>query len=957
MVSVVLCFRFRGTSNLANLGRVYHTNWSDYKVASHLQLPTVPHHVNNRKPLFAVKSNVISSEPIPLKAIIAGAPASGKGTQCEFIRDKFNVVHLSTGDILRAAVKEGTAVGIRAKEFMDAGKLVPDEVIIDVVVERLKQDDCVTRGWLLDGFPRTKSQADALLAAGMVPDCFILLNVPEEVLVERVTGRRTDPVTGKIYHMKFSPPENEEIAARLVQRSDDTAEKIVVRFKEFQSHIDAVQSSFDENIIIVDGTARKNEVQGSIESALFEILQEKKAKKNAVIVPKPFKKVVDKSPLKIIIAGAPASGKGTQCEFIRDKFNVVHLSTGDILRAAVKEGTAVGIRAKEFMDAGKLVPDEVIIDVVVERLKQDDCVTRGWLLDGFPRTKSQADALLAAGMVPDCFILLNVPEEVLVERVTGRRTDPVTGKIYHMKFSPPENEEIAARLVQRSDDTAEKIVVRFKEFQSHIDAVQSSFEENLIVVDGTAKAKEISGVLSVELASIKTRKLEPEEDEGDDDDDLSGGKQLRSRSTVGSLQTAVNSGISQTALGMMLIISLDKFLSKFFIEKGIAFPSSLGGMVGLFAFLCASSKLSPVFTDNELFYRLSHAGALLKTWLPLFFVPPLVVLPLKVPLIAGFEFKLAVLTIVGAFFSLFSSGILSQQLLSSFATSKSPEDDVPTSVNNFSFPKARIPLAVSTICAGFMTVNPSTKSFLTIPFSISSTVAGFLLGMKSSPAVKAILHPVLFSAAYTALALGTLGLLTSQSFPSMLTAYYGSAVGAGDRISTLLGPAIICNGLQLFQYRGMLFRNLPAVLSTTLSAAVLGVLSSALLASIAMFSSAEMSLAPLTRCITSPLALAAAKLTGADPSVSALIVVLTGIIGASFGDSFLNWIGVRDPVAIGLSLGSSAHGLGMAAVASNPIKFASAVVAMTLTGLWTVAILSVPSFRNNLVKLSLSRTL
>ena len=856
IVSVVLCFRFHGTSNLANLGRVYHTNWSDYKVSSQLQSSYSPHY-NYRKsePLFAVKRNLanvkstsISSESIPLKAIIAGAPASGKGTQCEFIRDKFNVVHLSTGDILRAAVKEGTAVGIRAKEFMDAGKLVPDEVIIDVVVERLKQEDCVTRGWLLDGFPRTKSQADALLAAGMVPDCFIMLNVPEEVLVERVTGRRTDPVTGKIYHMKFSPPESEEIAARLVQRSDDTAEKIVVRFREFQSHIDAVQSSFDENIIVVDGTARKDEVQGSIELALIDILQEKKAKKNTVNVPNPFKKLVDKSPLKIIIAGAPASGKGTQCEFIRDKFNVVHLSTGDILRAAVKEGTAVGIRAKEFMDAGKLVPDEVIIDVVVERLKQEDCVTRGWLLDGFPRTKSQADALLAAGMVPDCFIMLNVPEEVLVERVTGRRTDPVTGKIYHMKFSPPESEEIAARLVQRSDDTAEKIVVRFREFQSHIDAVQSSFEENIIVVDGTAKASEISGVLSIELASIKTRKLEPENDnegDDDDDDDFTVGKSLRSQSqsTVRSLQTAVNSSISQTALGMMLIISLDKFLSKFFIEKRIAFPSSLGGMVGLFAFLCASSNLAPVFTDNELFYRLSHAGALLKTWLPLFFVPPLVVLPLKVSLIAGFEFKLALLTIAGAFFSLFSSGILSQQLLSSFATAQpsTEEGDVPASAKNFSFPKARFPLAVSTICAGFMTANPSTKSFLTIPFSISSTVAGFLLGLKSPPAVKAVLHPVLFSAAYTAVALASLGLLTSQSFPSMLTAYYGSAfgVGAGDRISTLLGPAIICNGLQLFQYRGMLFRNLPAVLSSTLSAAVLGVLSSALLASIAMFSSAE----------------------------------------------------------------------------------------------------------------------
>ena len=123
-------------------------------------------------------------------------------------------MHLSTGDMLRAAVKEGTELGKQAQAVMEAGQLVPDELIIGVVVDRLRQSDCVEKGWLLDGFPRTKPQADALNAAGMVPDCFLLLDVPQEVLVERVTGRRTDPETGKIYHLTFSPPENEEIAAR-----------------------------------------------------------------------------------------------------------------------------------------------------------------------------------------------------------------------------------------------------------------------------------------------------------------------------------------------------------------------------------------------------------------------------------------------------------------------------------------------------------------------------------------------------------------------------------------------------------------------------------------------------------------------------------------------------------------------------------------------------------------------
>ena len=137
----------------------------------------------------------------------------------------------------------------------------------------------------------------------------------------------------------------------------------------------------------------------------------------------------------IIIAGAPASGKGTQCEIIKEKFGVVHLSTGDMLRAAVAAGTDVGKKAKDYMDSGKLVPDEVIIGIVKDRLDEDDCKTQGWLLDGFPRTQAQAKALEEAGVTADCFLFLDVPDEVLVERVVGRRTDPGESAEYHGQVS------------------------------------------------------------------------------------------------------------------------------------------------------------------------------------------------------------------------------------------------------------------------------------------------------------------------------------------------------------------------------------------------------------------------------------------------------------------------------------------------------------------------------------------
>jgi adenylate kinase len=175
-----------------------------------------------------------------------------------------------------------------------------------------------------------------------------------------------------------------------------------------------------------------------------------------------------------------------------------------MLRAAVKDKTELGVKAKEYMDAGQLVPDDLIINVVVERLKQPDCQKQGWLLDGFPRTRAQADALAKLGIEADAFILLDVPQEVLVERVTGRRTDPQTGKIYHMTFSPPSDPEVISRLVQRSDDTEEKIVVRYQEFCSHVDSVKECYTDRTVWVDGSISPEQVSQVIMGGLSELVT---------------------------------------------------------------------------------------------------------------------------------------------------------------------------------------------------------------------------------------------------------------------------------------------------------------------------------------------------------------------------------------------------------------------------------------------------------------------
>lgn len=229
-----------------------------------------------------VKVVAAAAKAEPLKIMISGAPASGKGTQCELITQKYGLVHVAAGDLLRAEIASGSENGKRAKEFMEKGQLVPNEIVVMMVKERLLQPDAQENGWLLDGYPRSLSQATAFMELNLKPDLFILLEVNEDMLVERVVGRRSDPVTGKIYHLKYSPPETEEIAARLTQRFDDTEEKVKLRLQTHHQNVEAVLSIYEDITLKVNGNVSKNEVFAQIDNALTELLEDGKAMSESV---------------------------------------------------------------------------------------------------------------------------------------------------------------------------------------------------------------------------------------------------------------------------------------------------------------------------------------------------------------------------------------------------------------------------------------------------------------------------------------------------------------------------------------------------------------------------------------------------------------------------------------------------------------------------------------------------
>ncbi|MBD3645582.1 MAG: adenylate kinase [Alcanivorax sp.] len=214
--------------------------------------------------------------------------------------------------------------------------------------------------------------------------------------------------------------------------------------------------------------------------------------------------------MRVILLGAPGAGKGTQAQFIKEQFNIPQISTGDMLRAAVKAGTPLGLEAKKVMDAGGLVSDDIILGLVKERIGEDDCAN-GFLFDGFPRTIPQAQALVEQGVDIDFVVEIDVDDEEIIERLSGRRVHPSSGRVYHVKYNPPKedgkDDETGDELVQRDDDKEETVRKRLEVYQSQTRPLVDFYQDLAKKDDAKApRYVRVAGVGSVD--DIRNRVLD-----------------------------------------------------------------------------------------------------------------------------------------------------------------------------------------------------------------------------------------------------------------------------------------------------------------------------------------------------------------------------------------------------------------------------------------------------------------
>lgn len=348
-----------------------------------------------------------------LNVALFGPPGAGKGTQSKKLLEKYNLTYISTGDILRSEIADETELGLKAKDIIEKGGLAPDELVVQIIEKKIKENQHA-RGILFDGFPRTVAQAyildGLLLKLNTSLDMMISLDVPEKTLVDRLLLR-----------------------AKTSGRTDDTFEVIKVRLNEYHKKTKPVADYYmdQEKYHKICGVGSLDDIFVNI----VDIIEKYKSKEYT----------------NIVLLGKPGVGKGTQGRLLAKKHNLYYISTGKLLRDEIKNNSEIGIIAKPYMDKGEIVPDELIIKLLANQIKENPDVN-GFIFKGFPRTVIQAyilDGLLQkANMKVSKMIELKLSTLKAMKRLSERSKVEKKARRYDMS-----TELIINRLEQYNEKT------------------------------------------------------------------------------------------------------------------------------------------------------------------------------------------------------------------------------------------------------------------------------------------------------------------------------------------------------------------------------------------------------------------------------------------------------------------------------------------------------------------------
>nr|XP_015222602.1 PREDICTED: adenylate kinase 8 isoform X1 [Lepisosteus oculatus]XP_015222603.1 PREDICTED: adenylate kinase 8 isoform X1 [Lepisosteus oculatus] len=388
------------------------------------------------------------------RVFLLGPPASGKRTIAKMLCEHTHATQINASSLL----KEESDLVKRALQYQEKQQEIPSELWIKLVQQRLSKMDCIKRGWVFEGLPRTREQALLLQEAGIAPEHVVFLDAPDTVLIERNLGKRIDPFTGDVYHATFSWPSDDVVARRLQEAPGISEEETAAQLLQFHRESHAVQRTYQQQLRVINADQPSADVFS--QTLTFALSRPRSAAPHTP---------------RVVLLGSPGSGKSLQAAIIAQKYNVVNICCGQVLKSAVADETSLGELIKTYLESGQQVPDSVVVKILTERLSRLDCTTRGWILHGFPRDLEQAEKLHEAGFVPNRVFFLEIPNDVAIERITLRAVDPVTGERYHSVYKAPPGPPVQSRLQWNPRDSEEGLLQSLAECRAHAPDLQDFY--------------------------------------------------------------------------------------------------------------------------------------------------------------------------------------------------------------------------------------------------------------------------------------------------------------------------------------------------------------------------------------------------------------------------------------------------------------------------------------------------
>ncbi|KAI5613027.1 adenylate kinase 8, partial [Silurus asotus] len=391
------------------------------------------------------------------RVLILGPPASGKTTIAKKLCEHIGAVHITSNSILEYDSELSRTI----KQYTEQSQEIPQDLWIKLVEERLSKPDCVRQGWILEAIPKNRQEALYLQACGIAPEHVVMLQAHDDVLTERSLGKRIDPVTGDVYHLTFIWPENVEVSQRL-EKPDCLMdeEEIAHQLQAYRRVAQGLQDTYCNSLKIINADQPHVDVFAQVLSYVLS-----RHRSDAPHIPR------------ILLFGPPGCGKSLQASLLAQKYGLVDICCGELLKAVAADESSMGELIKPFLESDRRVPDNMVLQILTERLSRLDCTARGWVLHGFPRDIEQAERLQESNFLPSRVFFLEISDDVVLERLTLRSIDPVTGERYHSLHNPAPGAIVQARLQCNPRDTEIEVYKRLKEYRSHVAALQAFYPQ------------------------------------------------------------------------------------------------------------------------------------------------------------------------------------------------------------------------------------------------------------------------------------------------------------------------------------------------------------------------------------------------------------------------------------------------------------------------------------------------